>query len=574
VVDARADSDHDRVCESEASHLLVTAPPGTGKTFLTIRLAATIAPSLPAGGRVLVLTFSNQARTQLEYEAQRQLDVGLRKRIDVSNYHRFFWRVVLAYRRLLGIPMEIDVGSERRRQAALEEALGKDAVKTIKASPGLLSSLAEHQFGDFQDDRTPEPELLAGALKVIEDEQRQGRLVFNDLGALFWSLIGRFPSVRAAYLDRYPVVLADEHQDASALQDAVVRQLATRRLAVFADPMQLIHGFRGASQERLEDHRRDCDGAETLSTPHRWHRSEHLAAWLMEVRARLSGETRPGSAPEEITIVQTDAKKGMGMVKAQVKYAVADAFKRGHQSVAVLALTNQDVAGLRNYLSNEGFHPRQIGTADFEDARIDIEQLPQLHDAESVAGHAIDRVEELVPTLGRSAFDQARRRIGPDGVDLHRAGAAAKLILQPLVMLYEDGPCRYFDALIDVIDGAISKGHHVPRAEAVYAIRQTSAALAGQEPDLQMALNRYSFDVMAASQAAPRTTRGLYVMTAHQAKGKEFDVVVLAGANEQFFPDKADSRRLFYVAITRASEEWVVITPDSKPSPLLAALGS
>ncbi len=87
-------------------------------------------------------------------------------------------------------------------------------------------------------------------------------------------------------------------------------------------------------------------------------------------------------------------------------------------------------------------------------------------------------------------------------------------------------------------------------------------------------MERYSFDVMAASQAAPRTTRGLYVMTAHQAKGKEFDVVVLAGANEQFFPDTEESRRLFYVAITRASKEWVVITPDSKPSPLLGALGS
>ena len=62
-------------------------------------------------------------------------------------------------------------------------------------------------------------------------------------------------------------------------------------------------------------------------------------------------------------------------------------------------------------------------------------------------------------------------------------------------------------------------------------------------------------------------------MTAHQAKGKEFDHVILADASARFYPDNWDSRKLFYVAMTRATRGWTVIAPDNGASPLLAALG-
>ena len=63
-------------------------------------------------------------------------------------------------------------------------------------------------------------------------------------------------------------------------------------------------------------------------------------------------------------------------------------------------------------------------------------------------------------------------------------------------------------------------------------------------------------------------------MTAHQAKGKEFDVVILANASDRHFRDIDHHSRLFYVAITRASAQWIVIAPSERASPLLAHLGA
>jgi ATP-dependent DNA helicase RecQ len=65
---------------------------------------------------------------------------------------------------------------------------------------------------------------------------------------------------------------------------------------------------------------------------------------------------------------------------------------------------------------------------------------------------------------------------------------------------------------------------------------------------------------------------GLFVMTAHQAKGKEFDAIILADAMQRFWPDDDDTRRLFYVAVTRASKSWTIVAPDRDASPLLRHL--
>ena len=76
--------------------------------------------------------------------------------------------------------------------------------------------------------------------------------------------------------------------------------------------------------------------------------------------------------------------------------------------------------------------------------------------------------------------------------------------------------------------------------------------------------------------------RPLHLMTAHRAKGKEFDVVVLLDTVKGIWPyrvkderDMESERRLFYVAFTRARRKVIMLTgtDPSSDSPFIAELG-
>lgn len=574
MTELRPDAEHDAVCASRVHHQVVVAPPGTGKTTVSVRLAAELLPDLAAHARVLVLTFSKEARTQLEREAARQLPPAARRRIEITNYHRFLLQGVAAYRRALGLAERLDPGSSTRRRGALE-AVDRDAVRRLdREHSGLIDALGEHAFEPFRDERTPAPELLDPLLEVVDNEQRAGRLVFDDFGALFWRLLEEFPIVERAYLARYPVVIADEHQDASALQDALVRRLGTVRLTVLADPMQLIHGFRGARMERLDRHREECDEELLLNTPHRWHGSEHLAEWLLAVRARLMGEQAEVVRPAELHVVRTNAAHGTGPIKAQVRAAILRSRADGLRRIGVIVTTNNDARDFRGYLTREGLRPRQIGGNDFEEARTDIEQLPLLTDPQTLALHALERVQALVPSLAPNIATQIRGRLRENAVNLPGAGDLARCVLRAFECLYTNGPASYFDAVVGALNALAERDFHLPRADAVWALRDTAQALAGQNADLDAAIAAYADRVVAAAHiTAPRLGNGVFVLTAHQAKGKEFDTVILANPLERHYEETDEGRRLFYVAVTRATSRWVVVAPDGNATPLLQTLG-
>jgi superfamily I DNA/RNA helicase len=63
------------------------------------------------------------------------------------------------------------------------------------------------------------------------------------------------------------------------------------------------------------------------------------------------------------------------------------------------------------------------------------------------------------------------------------------------------------------------------------------------------------------------------VMTVHQAKGREFDGIILFDASASSFPPNVDRMRVFYVAVTRARRSWDLIAPNGRETSYLRALG-
>ena len=100
----------------------------------------------------------------------------------------------------------------------------------------------------------------------------------------------------------------------------------------------------------------------------------------------------------------------------------------------------------------------------------------------------------------------------------------------------------------------------------------------------KMQLEEYrDLEDVTHEERAPRVwERPLHLMTAHRAKGKEFDTVVLLDTVADIWPDsRADNerkleaeRRLFYVVFTRAQKRVIMLTETRAPiSPFVGELG-
>lgn len=60
------------------------------------------------------------------------------------------------------------------------------------------------------------------------------------------------PTVFTAFFPRYPLVMVDEAQDLSALNHAMLRKIAKKRLIAVGDECQSIYGFRGAHEDSMQ----------------------------------------------------------------------------------------------------------------------------------------------------------------------------------------------------------------------------------------------------------------------------------------------------------------------------------
>ena len=89
---------------SDSDHLMIVAPPGCGKTEVLAHRAAHLIGSLEKNQRVLVLTFTNKARSNLEERLRSVLgQTRTRQRIVVRNFHGFAAQVIRAHGRTIGL---------------------------------------------------------------------------------------------------------------------------------------------------------------------------------------------------------------------------------------------------------------------------------------------------------------------------------------------------------------------------------------------------------------------------------------------------------------------------------------
>lgn len=237
--------------ESAASHLLVLAPPGCGKTeVLAMRADHLIRNgSVRPGHRLLAVTFTNRARDNLSARLRQQLgEQWMRQSVSVMNFHELSARLVEAHHKAINLPPGYSMPAKAWQRKAIS-ALTSDK-KEGSAALALLSTLKRESVSDA--------ELLdrltaSGNRVALAYEQRRQDEQYIDYSDLlrYAQLILRNARVAALFQDHFDAVLVDEFQDLSLQQYELTRLIGTRNSMFVGDPYQGIFGWAGAEPEAV-----------------------------------------------------------------------------------------------------------------------------------------------------------------------------------------------------------------------------------------------------------------------------------------------------------------------------------
>ena len=397
---------------------------------------------------------------------------------------------------------------------------------------------------------------------------------FQAIASKVSRLLKRHPMICGALADRYPVVIADEHQDSSVDQEAVFLALrqAGARLRVFGDPVQRIYGGAGqvaatADRERWGSLKADSEFAE-LETPHRWNAgSPELGQWVLEARRALrdGGQVDlTGRLPTGLVIhfAENTAQTRSGFQVSFAERRPLDQTINSGDPVLILTGQNETADALAAFWNRripiwEG-HTRDALSELVKTASEQAGNAPALSQAITVFMGSV-----AVGFSASSHGDRLQREVA-DGCNGRARGKPA--LIQELGRHIVDEPshigvARCLGRLLELLEQGVAGFDGIKidhRREFRDAIRL------GDFSDPDEGLTEIHRRRTFARPMPPERA----ISTIHKAKGLECDNAMIVPCDARAFSSTDYARCKLYVALSRAKRSLTLVLSRGNPSPL------
>lgn len=506
---AALDESQQLAASSLKGPLAIIAGAGSGKTrTISHRIAYGIATGSYTESRLLALTYTNRAAAELRSRL-RQLGAPS---VAVRTFHsaalaqlQFFW------------PQLTDSLSPKlvtQKAPMVAEVLSSMNIRVTEQERFALQSEIEFlryamlEISDYPN--LERPKLALNAERFVEFFQayelfkQQKRVVdWEDAILLTTGMLRNETRMLSHVQQQFRFFTVDEYQDISPLQQALLETWLGERdeLCVVGDPRQTIYSFTGASSEFLLGFAERFPHANVIELDRNYRSSQEIVA--------LANRVAPDSPL--VAVRQLSSKpRVIGYASAseeaqQVAQLVLEKSKtKPLQSISVLARTNSQLVQIEKELQSLGLETLLRGSGKFF-------RRPEIM-------HAYAAIRAL--------------KAGESGDPLF---VQVSQILSALGWSSQPKPGAKWEGLnwfVEVLD---------------------------QLGDVQLDEYLRELDEWERSGHEPER-EAITLATIHGTKGLEWETVFLVGVNKGVFPigyaktdaEKAEERRLFYVALTRA----------------------
>jgi DNA helicase-2/ATP-dependent DNA helicase PcrA len=595
-----------------AGPLLVIAGAGSGKTSTLAHRVAHLIVNGADPRRILLLTFSRRGAADMGRRAERIVAAALGEAAQGARgglpwsgtFHAIGARLIRMHAHAIGLEPAFTIHdredaadlmnlvrhelgfSDKGRRFPLKATCLAIYSRAVNAGEPLEATLAR-QFPWCAEWRDDLQRLFAA---YVEAKQRQHVLDYDDL-LLYWAELMQVPELASQVTGLFDHVLVDEYQDTNTLQASILLRLKPggAGVTVVGDDAQAIYSFRAANVRNILDFPNQFEPpAQIVRLEQNYRSTQPILAAANAViglareqfTKRLRSERAGGELPALVTVLDD-----VGQVHCIVTTILANREAGiALKEQAVLFRTAHHSAMLEIELARRNIPFVKFGGLKFIEAAHVKDVLSVLRWIENPADRVTGfRVVQLIDGIGPATAAKVLDRMGgrsmadalalfappakaADGwaglvalmQRLHRERAAWPGELDLVRQWYQPHlEQRYPDAVVRAGDldqlQRIAAGH-ASRAQFLTDLTLDPPGATSDEAGTPLLDEDY-----------------LVLSTIHSAKGQEWRSVFVLNVVDGCIPSDLstgsteeieEERRLLYVAMTRAKDQLMLLTPQ------------
>lgn len=604
---------------------LVIAGAGSGKTrVLTYKIAHLLQQGI-APYQILALTFTNKAAREMKERIASLTDMQTARRLWMGTFHSIFSRILRSEAERIGFPTNFTIYDASDSKSLIRSIIKEMQLDDKIYRPGMIQSRisnaknalvtwkAYEQNKELVEyDMQSKVPLLREIYKRYQIRcQQAGAMDFDDLLLQTNILFRDHPDVLDKYRNFFQFVLVDEYQDTNFAQHLIVQRLCElhQHICVVGDDAQSIYSFRGANIDNILHFRNQYKGCRIFKLERNYRSTRNIvdAANSLIRKNREQIEKNVYSEKEEgskVTVYgsYSDYEEG---------YAVANKINEmrmrnyDYADFAILYRTNAQSRILEEAMRKRGIPYKIYGGLSFYQ-RKEVKDLISYFRL-VVNPHDEEAFKRVINYPARGIGDTTLNKLVAAA---NQYGVSLWTILNDPIgyaLSINSGTAKKLSGFRDLISDFIEKNDTLSAEDMASYIAKESGVVAtlfqdrsvegiSKQENLQELLKGISEfceirreegvgQVLLAdflSEVSLLTDQDndkdeyankVTLMTVHAAKGLEFKNVFIVGMEEDLFPSSMskdnpraveEERRLFYVAITRAEENCILMYAKSR----------
>jgi DNA helicase-2/ATP-dependent DNA helicase PcrA len=583
--------------------VLIVAGAGSGKTrALTHRIAYLIREKGVSPYEILAITFTNKAAQEMADRVEGLLGTRISAGMWILTFHSACARILRREHMHLGVPTHFSIYDEGDTERVITICLRELNVDLKRYPPrqvaAVIGRAKDNLIGPEEFAREAGNYYEQTVSNVYAEYQRKlraaGALDFDDIIMEAVRLFREHPEVLEHYQERFRYILIDEYQDTNRAQYHLVNLLASkhRNLCVVGDADQGVYSWRGATIKNLLDFEHDYPDAEVFVMEQNYRSTQAIlevanqlithniqrkpkSLWTEADQGELAVRYRADNEHDEAWFVASEVER---LVQEEgFRYGDVAIFYRTNAQSRVLedvfmrgGLAYKIVGGVRFYQRREvkdivAYLRVLVNPGDLVSIRRVINTPKRGIGEVTVAAMEAFAADEDIPFL-----DAARRsdEMGSLGPRAKGAVAGFTAVLDGLAALAADGA-----SVARMVEAAFTDSAYLAeleeertvesmgRVENLKELVGVAAEFEARNPEGTLADFLEQVALVSEADEYDEDDPAITLMTLHNAKGLEFDVVFMVGMEDGVFPhyrsmtDSAEleeERRLAYVGITRA----------------------